>query len=154
MEPENKLPKLQELGPVLQQLFKEAKNTAAFSDDDVPMVFVDDDDESIQDFIQEIHHPAIQSIEDIYRSIETDLQKFPVLQSVVATRQDDTIVTCYGDFQLYVIEPEKAQKAWQKIGQHHTDQELLRTLNIIQKTNFQDTDYAGLRYKEHSCNAE
>lgn len=148
METENKLPELQELGPVLQQLFKEAKNTAAFSDDDVPMVFVDDDDESIQDFIQEIHHPAIQSIEDIYRSIETDLQKFPVLQSVVATRQDDTIVTCYGDFQLYVIEPEKAQKAWQKIGQHHTDQELLRTLNTIQKTNFQDTDYAGLRYKE------
>ena len=148
MESENRLPELQELGPVLQQLFKEAKDTATFSDNDVPMVFVDDDDESIQDFIQEIHHSDIQSVEDIYESIEKDLQKFPVLQSVVAVRQDNAIVTCYGDFQLYVIEPENMQKTWQEIGQHHTEQELLRTLNTIQKTNFQDTNYAGLRHKE------
>ena len=90
MESENRLPELQELGPVLQQLFKEAKDTATFSDNDVPMVFVDDDDESIQDFIQEIHHSDIQSVEDIYESIEKDLQKFPVLQSVVAVRS----ITC------------------------------------------------------------
>lgn len=44
MESENRLPELQELGPVLQQLFKEAKDTATFIDNDVPMVFVDDDD--------------------------------------------------------------------------------------------------------------
>ena len=79
--------------------------------DNIHMIFVEKDENSIQELISDIDHPEIQSCKDIYLDIADDLQKFPKLNEVVTLREDDALVTCYGDFMNYFYP--KSDQSWQ-----------------------------------------
>ena len=101
------LPNIHDVGPVLRYLYRYVKEATIFQGDDdedgdnIHMIFVEKDENSIQELISDIDHPEIQSCKDIYLDIADDLQKFPKLNEVVTLREDDALVTCYGDFMNY-----------------------------------------------------
>ena len=98
-------PFLCDVGPVLQYLYHNAQKYDLPQDDnDVHMIFIDDDKDSIQELINGINRPEIRSRQDICRDIESDLQKFPKLHQVFALNEDDAVVTCYGAFRDYFID--------------------------------------------------
>lgn len=101
-------PFLRDVGPVLRYLYHYAEEYEMLQgDNDVHMIFVDDDADSIQAFVNNIGCSDIRTRQDLCRDVERDLQSFPKLRKVVALNEDDAVITCYGAFRDYFIDTDK-----------------------------------------------
>jgi len=100
-------PYYDELGPVMQALYREAQNMPwderEIEENDPPNVYIDDDPESVQSFIEDINSPDIRSKEDVEENFQQDLERFPRLLNVAELgASGDFLLHCYGDFPSYI----------------------------------------------------